>query len=82
MREGRPGALARRIAHHPHWGKVANLNPFGGSDEQAHGTQKRARLSALTVKPGQRAISVARDKIVFTMDEHLGNIWMADSDAR
>jgi len=41
-----------------------------------------ARLSTLTVKPGQRAISVARDKIVFTMDEHLGNIWMADSEAR
>jgi Tol biopolymer transport system component/tRNA A-37 threonylcarbamoyl transferase component Bud32 len=41
-----------------------------------------ARLSTLSVKPGQRALSVARDKIVFTMDERLGNIWMADSGAR
>jgi hypothetical protein len=41
-----------------------------------------ARLSTLTVKSGQRALSVARDKIVFTMDERLGNIWMADSEAR
>jgi Tol biopolymer transport system component len=41
-----------------------------------------ARLSTLTVKPGQRALSVARDKIVFTMDERLGNIWMADSGPR
>lgn len=41
-----------------------------------------ARLSTLTVKPGQRAFSVARDKIVFTMDEHLGNIWMTDSGVR
>jgi Tol biopolymer transport system component/tRNA A-37 threonylcarbamoyl transferase component Bud32 len=41
-----------------------------------------ARLSTLTVKSGQRALSVARDKIVLTMDERLGNIWMADSEAR
>jgi hypothetical protein len=31
---------------------------------------------------GQRAMSVARGKIAFTMDERLGNIWMADSEAR
>jgi Tol biopolymer transport system component len=41
-----------------------------------------ARLSTLTVKSGQRALSVARDKIVFTMDERLGNIWMSDSEAQ
>jgi Tol biopolymer transport system component len=38
-----------------------------------------ARVSPLFVKAGQRAISVARDKIVITMQERLGNIWMAES---
>jgi eukaryotic-like serine/threonine-protein kinase len=37
-----------------------------------------ASLSPIYVKPGQRAISVARDKIVITVAEHLGNIWMTE----
>jgi serine/threonine protein kinase/Tol biopolymer transport system component len=38
----------------------------------------RASLSPIYVKGGQRAISVARDKIVLTVAEHLGNIWMTE----
>jgi eukaryotic-like serine/threonine-protein kinase len=41
-----------------------------------------ARVSPLFVKAGQRAISVARDKIVITMDERVGNVWMSDFGAR
>jgi hypothetical protein len=38
----------------------------------------RASLSPIYVKPGQRSLSVARDKIVITVAEHLGNIWMTE----
>ena len=33
----------------------------------------RASLSPIYVKPGQRSLSVARDKIVITVAEHLGS---------
>ena len=42
----------------------------------------RARLSPAYVRPGQRAISMARDRIVFTMEERTGNIWVADLEAQ
>jgi hypothetical protein len=32
------------------------------------------------VRPGQRAISIARDHVVFTMEERTGNLWMAELD--
>jgi hypothetical protein len=37
----------------------------------------QAALTLLHVKPGQRAIAVARDKIVITVAERTGNIWLA-----
>jgi len=39
-----------------------------------------ARRSPTYVRAGQRAISMARDKIAFTMEERTGNIWMAELD--
>lgn len=41
-----------------------------------------AHLSPRYVKAGMRAISVARDKIVIGLAEHLGNIWVQDLDSR
>ncbi|MBI1787648.1 MAG: PD40 domain-containing protein [Acidobacteria bacterium] len=41
-----------------------------------------ARRSPLYVRSGQVAISIARDKVVFTMEERLGNIWMAELEAQ
>ncbi|MBK5292416.1 MAG: serine/threonine-protein kinase [Acidobacteriia bacterium] len=40
-----------------------------------------ARRSPGFVRGGQRAISIARDKIVFTMQERTGNIWLSESPA-
>ena len=37
-----------------------------------------ARVSPAFVRPGRAANGVARDKIVFTMAERTGNIWMAE----
>ena len=37
-----------------------------------------ARRSPGSVRPGQRAISIARNMLVSTMDERTGNIWMAE----
>ena len=39
-----------------------------------------ARRSPAWVRPGQRAISIARDQVVFTMEERTGNLWMAELD--
>ncbi len=37
-----------------------------------------ARLSAIYVIPGQRALTLARDMIVIPMAERSGNVWLAD----
>ena len=37
-----------------------------------------ARRSPVYVRAGQRAMSLGRDKIVFTMEERTGNVWMAE----
>jgi serine/threonine protein kinase len=39
-----------------------------------------ARRSPAWVPYGQRAISIARDKVVFTMEERSGNLWMTELD--
>jgi Tol biopolymer transport system component len=41
-----------------------------------------ARRTPMTVRQGQVSISLARDKIVFTMEERTGNIWLAELEAR
>ncbi len=38
----------------------------------------RARLTMTNVDNGQQAISVARDRIVFSLGELTGNVWMAE----
>ncbi|MBK5291266.1 MAG: hypothetical protein JJE04_06280 [Acidobacteriia bacterium] len=40
-----------------------------------------ARRSPGFVSGGQRAISIARDTVVFTMQERTGNIWLSESPA-
>jgi hypothetical protein len=40
----------------------------------------RARLTMMNVDNGQQAISVARDKIVFSLGELTGNVWMAEGE--
>jgi hypothetical protein len=64
----------RRSKLRPHNGQSHD----GAAVEPADDTQ-RAALPDLSA-PQARAISIARDKIVFTMEERTGNIWMGELD--
>jgi len=52
-----------------------NKNPSGVPFPLQH--FHSARLSP-SVHSGQRAISIARDQIIFTMEERTGNLWLAE----
>jgi hypothetical protein len=41
-----------------------------------------ARHSPVSVGAGQRAVSMARDKIILTMEERTRNIWMTEIEGR
>ena len=53
----------------------ATKRPVGKPEPLYHLHQ--ARLSMTSLSGSQTAISVARDKMVFTLNELTGNIWMA-----
>jgi serine/threonine protein kinase len=50
--------------------------PLGDAQEVFH--LPGVRRSILSVPPGYREIALARDKIVFPMNERTGNIWMVE----
>jgi eukaryotic-like serine/threonine-protein kinase len=50
--------------------------PLGDAQEVYH--LHGVRRSILSVPPGYREIAVARDQIVFPMNERTGNIWMVE----
>lgn len=54
--------------------------PVGSAIPIFHGHERRLSLS--DIGPGDLALSVARDSIVFNMDERTGNLWLASLDAR
>ena len=69
--------LSDRDTHRCLWAQrldPADKHPMGPASPVQH--FHRASLSPDYVKGGQRAIAVALDKIVITVAEHLGNIWM------
>ena len=57
----------------------AQKRPMGSAFAVFHAHESRRSMSS--VGPGDLGISVARDKIVFNMDERTGNIWMTNLDA-
>jgi Tol biopolymer transport system component/DNA-binding winged helix-turn-helix (wHTH) protein len=57
----------------------ARKHPSGAAIPIFHAHERRRSLS--NVGPGDLAISVARDKIVFNMSEQVGNLWMLNVDA-
>jgi serine/threonine protein kinase/Tol biopolymer transport system component len=71
--------LSDRDTHRCLWAQrldPATKHPVGQAFPVQH--FHRASLSPIYVKPGQRAIAVASDKIVITLAEHLGNVWMTE----
>jgi hypothetical protein len=53
---------------------IGRIAEGGVESRSLHGV----RRSILSVPPGYREIAVARDQIVFPMNERNGNIWMVE----